>query len=206
MRTPPKKALILFFVLFSVGGVIADPFKTELGYSAIWLIVLYCIGVLAKRVKLFEKRKSITLLLLWACCILFTWGKHVFGATNKYTNYVSPSILLCGMIMVVLFSRLKLKGTVISKLSPLAFGIYLFQLNQVVWNILIKNAFTFVIAKRTRFGVIYVFALSALIFVVGLTVEFIRSKIAAWIRIPAISKKIVKLIDKCLQKLFIFLK
>ena len=38
----------------------AVEFRTAGGYSAIWLIVLYCIGVLAKRVKLFEKYADIT--------------------------------------------------------------------------------------------------------------------------------------------------
>mgnify|MGYP000678954391 CR=1 FL=1 len=54
------KALIIIFVRFSVLGIFNDSFRTAGGYSAIWLIVLYCIGVLAKRVKLFEKYADIT--------------------------------------------------------------------------------------------------------------------------------------------------
>lgn len=201
-----KKALIILVVLFSFVGVVSDPFKTQGGYSAIWLIVLYCIGALAKKVKLFETKKNITLIIVWACCIFITWGVHVYIGIGRLINYVSPTILLSGIIMVVLFSRLNVKGTIISKLSPLAFGIYLFQLNQVVWNVLIKDSFAFVVNKNIIIGVVYVFAFASLIFVSGLVMEFIRSKIAAWVKIPSLSKKIVNLIDKGMIKLFVFLK
>ena len=65
-----KKALIIIFVLFSVLGIFNDSFRTAGGYSAIWLIVLYCIGVLAKRVKLFETRKILHLLFCGDCVFL----------------------------------------------------------------------------------------------------------------------------------------
>lgn len=129
-----KKALIIIFVLFSVLGIFNDSFRTAGGYSAIWLIVLYCIGVLAKRVKLFETRKNTTLIILWGLCIFITWLVHDRSGNMQLISYVSPTILLSGMIMVVLFSRLPIKCKFVSKVSPLAFGIYLFQLNQVVWH------------------------------------------------------------------------
>lgn len=201
-----KKAIIIIVVLFSLMGILGDPFKSQWGYSAIWLMVLYCIGALAKKIKLFESRKSITLILLWALCIFVTWCARVFINNGRLVNYVSPTILLSGMIMVVLFSRLHLKGTVISKLSPLAFGIYLFQSNQVVWKKGVKDAFAFVASKNIAIGVLYVFAFALAIFISGLIVEFVRSKLAKLLRIPSLSKKIVELADNMLIRLFVFLK
>ncbi len=201
-----KKALIIIFVLFSFGGVIADPFKLQGGYSAIWLMVLYCMGALARKIKLFETKKNITLIILWACCIFLTWGVFIFKGNNKLVNYVSPTILLSAIIMVILFSRLRIKGTIISKLSPLAFGIYLFQLNQVIWSVIIKDAVVSVVDKNVIVEGISVFGFASLLFVSGLIVEYIRSRIAAWIRIPSLSKKIVSLIDQGLTKLFYVLK
>ena len=129
-----KTAFLLLVALFSCIEFLEGSFKLQGGYSALWLMVLYCIGALAKRGKIFEQKKSTTLIAIWAVCILATWyGRAILGI-ERLLSYVSPTILASGLIMVVLFSRLRLKGTVISKLSPLAFGIYLFQLNPVIWK------------------------------------------------------------------------
>lgn len=201
-----KKALIILIVLFSVMGTLGDPFKTAKGYSAIWLIVLYCVGALAKRAKLFAGRKSITLILMGALCIIVTWAMCIFAKKDRLLSYVSPTILLSGMIMVVLFSRLHLKGKIIAKLSPLAFGIYLFQLNQVVWNKVIKDAASFVVSKNIVSGILYVFGIAFAIFICGLLVEFVRSKLAKLFKIPSLSKRIVALVDKLLVKGIVLMK
>ena len=200
-----KKAFIIIVILFSVLGVLGDPFKSNNGYSAIWLIVLYCIGVLAKKIKLFETRRSITLIILWALCILLTGGARVFLGTGRLINYVSPTILFSGILMVVLFSRIRIRGSIIKKLAPLTFGIYLFQLNEVVWNNL-DNAFAGVVDQPLYIGLPLVFAFAFLIFISGFLVEYIRSRIAKLIGIPALSKRIVTLLDGIISKLFIFLK
>lgn len=193
-----KKVLAVTVVLFSVLAVMSDSFGTHGGYSALWLIVLYCLGVLAKKVKLFEAQKSLTLIVIWGCCILVTWGVFVFAGNARLVSYISPTILLSGMIMVILFSRIKISGTVVSKLSPLAFGIYLFQLNQVVYNVLLNGRFAFIVNKNILQGIAYVFAFSLLIFISGLAVEWLRSLLAKALKIPCLSKKIVGLIDKLL--------
>ena len=201
-----NKAIIIIFVLFSVMGIFADSFNSNKGYSTIWLIVLYSVGVLAKRIKLFETKRSITLLILWALCIISTWAARVFVGTGRLVNYISPTILLSGIIMVVLFSRIHLKGTIISKLSPLAFGIYLFQLNPVIWNKILKNAFAGIVKKPLFVGILLVFGFAFIIFLSGLVVELVRSRLAKIFRIQKLSKWIVAKVDFVLEKLFIFLK
>lgn len=201
-----KRALIVFVVLFLFFGLLDDAFITRWGISTIWVIVLYCIGALAKKAKLFEERKSITLIILWAACVLVTWVLRAFFTFGRFTNYVSPTVVLSGMIMVVLFSRIRIKGTVVSKLSPLAFGIYLFQLNQVIWGVILKKAFVFVAEKNIITGVLCVFGLASLIFASGLIVEYIRTQLARLLRISSLSRKIVEFTDKNINKLFVFLK
>lgn len=195
-----KKALIIIFVLFSVLGIFNDSFRTAGGYSAIWLIVLYCIGVLAKRVKLFETRKNTTLIILWGLCIFITWLVHDRSGNMQLISYVSPTILLSGMIMVVLFSRLPIKCKFVSKVSPLAFGIYLFQLNQVVWHFMLKDAFVGVLEKPLYIGIPMAFGCASLIFFSGLFVEFIRTILAKICRINLLSKWIVEKLDFVLKK------
>lgn len=84
-----KKALLVLVALFSVPGIVSDPFKTNSGYSALWLMVLYCIGALAKRIQLFEKTRTRTLVLLWVLCIFSTWTLKVFVGMGHLVKYIS---------------------------------------------------------------------------------------------------------------------
>lgn len=196
-----KKAFLIIILLFSVMEIIATPFQTNSGYSAIWLMVLYCIGVLAKRIKLFETWCNLKLIALWALCILVTWGMYAFTGIRRLVNYVSPTILLSGILMVVLFSRIRINGSILKKISPLAFGIYLFQLNQVIWNNVLMDAFTWIAEQPIYIGVMLVILFAFAIFVSGLLVEYIRSKLEKLFRITALSNKIVIGIDAILNKL-----
>lgn len=200
-----KKALILLVVLFSALGVLYDPFKAQGGYSAIWLMALYCMGALAKKGRLFEERKTGTLILIWMLSVVVTWAARVFWGIGRLTNYMSPTILLNAVIMVVVFSRMRLRGTFIMKVAPLAFGIYLFQLNGVLWQHVLKGATAVVATLPLVKGIFIVFAVSGLIFISGLIVEFIRTKLAAAIKIPLLSEKIANLADRLLEKLFVFM-
>ncbi len=201
-----KIALIILFVLFSCIEILEAPFYTYGGYSPIWLIVLYCMGALAKRANVFEQKKTLTLVLIWAICIFASWAIYIRFGIIRLISYVSPTIVLSGFIMVVLFSRLKLKGTVISKLSPLALGIYFFQLNQVIWVNFLSGAFAFAAQEKLVVGVLYAFAFAALIFVSGMLVEFIRSQLAKALKIPSLSRAIVNAAGVVLNKATALLK
>lgn len=103
--------------------------------------------------------------------------------------------------MVVLFSRIRINGSILKKISPLAFGIYLFQLNQVIWNNVLMDAFTWIAEQPIYIGVMLVILFAFAIFVSGLLVEYIRSKLEKLFRITALSNKIVIGIDAILNKL-----
>ena len=199
-----RTAFLLLVALFSCIEFLEGSFKLQGGYCALWLMVLYCIGALAKRGRIFEQKKSITLIAIWAVCILATWyGRAILGI-ERLLSYVSPTILASGLIMVVLFSRLRLKGTVISKLSPLAFGIYLFHLNPVIWKNLQGGA---ALAAKTNIavGVMCALAIAGIIFLSGLIVESLRVRLAKLMRIPELSCRIVALAECVLKKALIIL-
>lgn len=203
-----RKAFIIIVMLFSVMGTVGDPFQSNRGYSLIWLAALYCIGVLAKRIQLFESRKSGFLIMIWVVCVVVTWGASICGI-DQLTNYVSSTIMFSGLIMVILFSRLQISNklsTIITHLSPLAFGIYLFQLNRIIWEKLIKDTFISVAGKPLFVGIPMTFMFAFVIFISGLVVEFLRTKAADFIKIPNLSRKIVGLVDYIMKKCFIFLK
>ena len=200
-----KKTLLLAIALYSVIGCIADSLQTRAGYSALWLMVLYCIGALMKRVKLFEEKRSVTLLAIWAASTLLTWADCLRGRW-RLISYISPTILLNGIVMVVLFSRVKLTGTIVSRLAPLTFGIYLFQVNRIVWiNFLGGIAWT-AVTKSIYSGVAYVAVVALAVMVIGGVVEFVRAQLFRLLRISSISGKIAALADWLLIRLSALLK
>lgn len=201
-----KKYFVGLLILFSGMGCIDSAFGLGAGYSALWLIVLYCLGVLSKRIRLFETRRSITLICLWICCLLPIWFLKVFAENDRFLSYLSPPVLCSGIIMVILFSRLKLKGGIIRKISPLVFGIYLFQLNQVVWDTLLCDSVSFIASKGTFAAVMYIIVAAFVLFASGLIVEFIRSKIECLLRISELSHRIATAADIWLKKAFVLLK
>ena len=200
-----KFSFIILVFVFSVMETAFGAFKTISGYSSLWLMVLYCIGALAKRIRLFEKKKTITLVFIWIISLLFTWGAYIFAGTDKLIAYTSPTILLNGLIMVLIFSRLNIKSNCIGKITPLVFGIYLFQLNGVVWKI-IKDSLSFIPSLNIFVGLLYIFSFAFILFASGICVEFFRVKISKILKISYLSDKIVGFIQKSTAKMFIFLK
>lgn len=194
-----RKAVVILIVLFSAIGLFADPFNTKDGYSAIWLMVLYCLGALARRAELFSEKKSSVLILLFAALSLLSWGVVVAFGSERLVSYVSPTILLNSLILVVLFSRLKVRGGFIGKLSPLVFGVYLFQMNPIIWKHILKDSTAFLAGKPVAVGVGGVVGLSLLLFAAGLIVEYVRARIAEGLKIPALSRRIVAAAQKALN-------
>ena len=198
-----KKGIIILIILFGTWNLFANAFKVQNGYSAFWLMILYCIGAFAKMAKVFETKKTSTLLAIWGICIFITWIMCVHYGNKIFVNYISPTMILSGLIMVVLFARIHLKGTIISRLSPLAFGIYLFQQNQIIWEKYLNNAFSFVLNKSVVVGVLYAIICAGVIFIIGLCVEFARSKFVGILKVHQISKRIVSFIQYLLEKAII---
>ena len=122
--TKARNWFIGVILLFCCLYLLRDPLNVNGGYSTWWLKVLYCIGVLAKRCEVFKEKSNIQLLMLLLLSTGFTWIIKVFLGRENLVSYISPTIVLNVLILIVLFSRINLKGTLISKLSPLVFDIY----------------------------------------------------------------------------------
>lgn len=182
-----KKTFIVLFVLFTFTDIVSDPFKLNGGQSALWLMMLYCLGVLGRKIHIFEKTKTSRLLLIWVIDSVITY-LGIFPQLGLFGNS-SPTMCLNAIIMVVLFSRLKLKGTIISKLSPYAFGVYLFQLNIIIWARLESDC-AFISDKSLPVGIACVLGVSLLLWAAGLLVDFLRSLLERLLRIPLLSRKI----------------
>lgn len=201
-RNQLKTGFIILFILFSLQGFLGDPYKSSDGYSAIWLIVLYCMGVITKRGRFFEKYNSRFLVILFCLNSVFTLIFFLVSGNGLFIKYTSPTILFNGIYLVIIFSRMKVGkiGNLISKYSLLAFGIYLFQLNPVIWNCLIKDAFVSIANSEIYIGILQVFGYASLILVSGLILEIIRDRLFTIMKVNKLAEIVNDIIGLIVSK------
>lgn len=200
-ETEAKRIILTSFVLFSVMSTLVDPFKLSNGYSALWIMLLYLIGGLSRKIRLFEQRRSSTLLLWLVGSVSLSWLSELISHGGLLLRYVSPLVLLNALIMLRLFSRLTPNERLVRAISPLAFGVYLFQMNRIMWDYVIKDRLGFVVGVELWRGVLIVFAAAAALFLAGLAVEFVRARLAALLRIDKLSALIAGIIEHFVDKI-----
>lgn len=152
-----KELKTLFFViiiLFSVMPTIfrEDAFKLSRGYSVIWLVLLYLLGGITKKLHT-VKLKVIPLLIAYAA---FSAAAFVFlyavtkSGTEKVSNqllysYSSPTILLAAYFLFLAAINIDIKFkpaiNIIKTLSPLSFSVYIIHTNYWIWNFVLKKRF-----------------------------------------------------------------
>lgn len=204
-KASAQKAFILLVILSSGLSFLTDPFQSVFGYSALWLILLYCMGILARKIHLFEAKKTCMLIILLILSTLISWALYIFDIFIL-TSYIAPTILLNSLILVVLFSRIRPKGKIIARITPFIFGVYLFQMSYVVWNGILQDGFCFLATQPLPLLLFYVFLFAACIFISGLIIEFLRSKLAHLLRLHLLSEKVVAWINSLLKKVSILTK
>ncbi len=110
------------------------------GYNVIWLALLYIVGGFLRRsgfVKRVKKRYAAALYLI---SLTLTW----LGVTRgdwRYASYTSPTVLLEGVALTMIFAGLDIKGKIIKRavgiLAPAALGVYLVHINHWLYEALI---------------------------------------------------------------------
>lgn len=158
-------------------------------------------GALARQVRLFEAMSAVALLSLYGAMCLLSWGVFQFFHSRVLISYVSPTIVLNAWILVTLFSRLRLNGKWIRRLSPLAFGVYLFQSNTVIWNQVLGQALAFCGQAPIGIALFWIFAATAALFVAGLLVEYLRSSVARALGIPVLCERLTARLERQLDSM-----
>ena len=195
-RKQTKELLIILFLLFSIQGVLSDPYKLNDGFSAFWIIILYVIGNLIRRLDLFVKSSIMVLFTVFVCMTLMIWLPIVLFKSTLLTNSLSPFIVIQGILLLLIFSKLRINSKIISKLSPFAFGVYLFHENALFREKFIVEKFIFINNYNVVYGVFIVLACAFVIFVLGLLLDWIRSLIFKLLRITERSYAISSILEK----------
>ena len=190
------------FILFSVLTALFSPdlFTLSNGYSFIWLALLYCIGAWLKRNRIPEKISSFKALIGLVLCIGVTWGCYFFIPNgSRLLNYISPTILLVALLLVCIFSKIRVgkrAAKFIGCFAPAAFGVYLIHVQPCVWEHFMSGAFVW-ITKLNWIWIAPAVLISALcIFIVCILIERIRLSVFKVLRIDKLIAWLEIKIDK----------
>lgn len=186
----------------------SDLFNLSIGYSVIWLTVLYVLGGALHRAKL-ERffRKSIVYFILYLIfCSLAWFGKWYnehqsvlaggFKADTIYLQYTSLPILLSSIFLLLFCTSIKVNNEkakkIIKLLSSASFGVYLIHVHPLVFSMPFWDKFRALYSASPMKMVISALLGAILIYVVCLSIDILRIQL---FRILHIDKAIDYLAD-----------
>ena len=220
VKTQLKLSIIISLVFTLPTILRREPFNTGMGYSVIWLLVLYILGKALRQVPVFNRK------VLWA----IFWGSAALTYISKIVLdyfyprvfwkrsgdllilYTSPTILLMSVALVLLCSQMAFKFSFVPKMimaiSPFSLGIYLLHDNALVRENLMKNTFLKLSEKNAFILIIVVLVAAFFINVLGYIIEIVRNRLFYIIKINELCRWIVdfcnggvdKFIDLVLEK------
>ncbi len=184
-----RAVLIATFLLFSIlpslfrtdllGTAQSNVFWISNGYNIMWLSSLYLLGAYLSKYKSFSKIPSLVLLLLYLLSVYVTWILKFHTEHGAVAvHYTSPTILLSGMMLVLLFSRLRFRShsvqTCIRILSPAAFGVYLIHTHPLIWKKYMLRRYVAFSAFEPWRMVFAVFCAACCIYAVCTVIDLVR--------------------------------
>lgn len=200
----PKKVLDFIFiailVFLSVLDVIftTNIFCVDEGYSATWLLASYYMGMYIKKFDFGKNIKTKVLTGIFFLSMALTWLSKlaidlIFGLDpanpekgNRLVKLNSPTMVVCSIALLLIFSRVKLEGKkadVVRKLSPYLFGVYLTNCCPVVWMLVLKDRFLKYASYPAPIMILLVLLITAAIFLGGVVVDGIRYIIFELLRV-----------------------
>lgn len=193
-----------------------DYFALNAGYTALWLSALYIFGAYIKKYNvLFSVRKRI-LFLVYLICVLISFGyKFALETTgfkfpsvfsyisnsNLLIQYNSPTILLCSIVLLLLFSRLRFNKVIVKLITifaPAAFGVYLIHDNQMIEKYIMPQISSFK-DLNVFLTPIMIIGLVLTIWLICSIVDIARQRFFKLIRIKQFSIWLEKKVSNCIN-------
>lgn len=201
-NTSKKYLVILFalmFVMWKNNEMNSHNFLSAGGRSAFWLIILYSVGLLIKRINFLNKVKTWILFIVF--CILITISLYYVKGNALSIENTYPTIWAAAIIIVIIFSRFKPNISIIAFLSPLSFGVYLFHENEYYKYYFMSERYLYSTNLLTINGFASVMLFTIATFMAGLFADYVRKQCFKLLNVDACSKKIVRGISDLLDKI-----
>ncbi len=196
-----KKLLIIIFIFLCIIPTLLgqrDLFKISLGYSPFWLIYCYFIGAYLKKrqnnIKI-SNRKILSFIFL--CCLAsatFNFiiknipTNHFIISTEIFLNYTSPFITVISMLLIILFSRIKIKeSNIIHFLSQTSFGVYVIHTNILIYDFIFPIIFKYITGYNILIQIALILLNIVVVYIVCSIIEFLKMKVFKLVKINNIS-------------------
>lgn len=197
-----KKYFMIIFILFSVFDTVFKRFNLQVGYSVIWLIILYIMGAIIKKCEIGKNIKTYqALLIIWFLGIItFVFFKFGFETelikNDVFISYTSPTVLGMAIFYLIGFSKIKFSDglmKIIKFTSSSAFAIYLINDNILIRENYIKNIFINIVNDSTFIIILHLLLFSIMFISLSLIIDKIRIIIFKLLRINKLCDKIENL-------------
>ncbi|MCQ2470829.1 MAG: acyltransferase [Clostridia bacterium] len=217
-----KEFLILLasmFVLFVAIPLYTgkDSFKTNKGYSFVWLTFLYFAGAYIKKYNIINKVKSwlcglicvalISLIPLYGCFNASHQIKFLDGDYSEIaTNYNSIPIAVASILIFLIITKIKINTDnkifkkIITLFSSASFAVYIIHCNPFVFEGFIcdKLAYYSDYSVGHMIGVILLRAF--IIFVCCSLLGIVQAKVFEWLKVNKFCNRVEDFIDKIFNK------
>lgn len=196
--------IFVFSILPAISGT--DIFKVSGGYSAVWLMALYVVGGYVGKYHVLPSMTPFKCLAVYAASVSVTLLALVFlqgqnmkmlaggDASTVLISYTSPTIFVCGISLLMFFERLAIESSPLKKsiafLVPLSFSVYLIHTHPLIFEHVIKGAFTWIADERALFILPLVLASAFGIYFVCTAIDFIVSKLFAILKVNTFARRI----------------
>lgn len=217
VKNSDKKHLIYYsiviIIIFSLwpslfSNRFGDFWNLKSGYSVWWLLILYFLGAVVKKInlKIDLKKLFVMLLILYFTSWVWTcYSAHItnwiFGQ-NKFegifNSYISITSILIAIIYVLIFSNLKFPKKINKAtkfLAPATFGVYVMHLHPIVWQYW-KDRFLFILNYNILLEPILVLIIAVLLLILMLLIDKVRECIFKLCKINNISSKLNNITNK----------
>ena len=204
-KTECKKMMLLLFGLFSVSTMVSKVYGVDFleligGYSLIWLIVLYIFGACLREYTEAGGRtpRPLVCVTLYLVLLIAAWGWKVLTEFDfikapvdttlhrMLLTYTSPTIFGCGILLVICFSKLRIRSerfrALISFITPSAFFIYILHTHPLVWEYILKGRFRALALKPPAAALAGAVAAACSVFLLCLGLDLVRRTAGGWIR------------------------
>lgn len=182
--------LVLICCVWSTIEFLGDPFEMDNGYSSHWLMLLYLVGGLMKKMEFGNKIPTwaaVTGILLVDFCFLYLGWKWAelpvlfFNVNFNFQHgYITPFYLAAAMLHVIAFSRFRFSPfleKLIAFAAPAAFSVYIANTNPLFWEHYLKGRFISW-ADSSPLGIVARTLLFSLTFVLAVVlVDYLRRQL-----------------------------
>lgn len=201
-----KELKTLFFIIVFLISLLTtvfrtDAFKLSKGYSFVWLMMLYLLGGLTKKLHKYKLKVFPLLLGYFASgTIAFLFYYFVTKSGTKevspklFMEYTSITILMCAyfLFLAAINMDIKFKPAIelIKFLSPLSFSVYIIHTNEWIWKFFMKDRFAEYAQLRTIKLVIAVISAAAALYLICSAIDLIRYHLFRILKVSSLLEKL----------------